>query len=294
MDTIEVLFENIIEPDIDSVKKIVHYYSKENEKIQDIFINYCIIFFCKHYLNKNIWFLQKFIEYVDTNILDVCILLCYNEYKENIKFLDDDKIDSDIIDDIISKNTNDYDELYELQEVLKPKYYTLFSMLYYYLDDYKNLHISFIIIQYLLESKSKDIFCKKIKDTIVDILFKLIFKYIANNNIISKHVILYIQLCYKIFLLKCKKNDKMERINLLLYSFYVLIKKNIRYQEIDIKIEKEPSLDKYLFVYIPCNYALMDIVKKDKNIMKSYEKKIVKIDKCPLLQCKSNYLFFKD
>jgi hypothetical protein len=93
----------------------------------------------------------------------------------------------------------------------------------------------FLIIRYLLTLTPRQYIqgtTKKITTDIIDFMFLLCVWY-SENTACNKDIKIYINNVKDIFYYRLKKKDKLTRINLLFYLVFVIINKNVRYQEID-------------------------------------------------------------
>jgi hypothetical protein len=227
----------------------------EKVKKHDICIYICH-FLCDHVLTNNIWILERVKYYLEkiesckVNEKEQLIKLIYSLlhllgnsdkgvytfYYPNEK---GDMFQEEIKNIRYYSAFNEHDELIQLQSILTEEVYTLFNVLYegflYSVESKETIQKCFLIIRYLLTLTPRQYIqgtTKKITTDIIDFMFLLCVWY-SENTACNKDIKIYINNVKDIFYYRLKKKDKLTRINLLFYLVFVIINKNVRYQEID-------------------------------------------------------------
>lgn len=294
MDILEIILENIEVKDNKAIRVLIEHYSRQGlqQKSRLLFINCIINFYCKHYLSKNLWLLEEFtrhISEIEKNNKDkelitihmkaICFLLSAYEYKDHeniintkLNITEKEKL---TIDRILHTSQKEYLDLTEFREILEYDHYILINVLYHNIAYSIYIHDCFAIIRYLIMLKKND--------SMIDLIFTIMMKYIENNRIPSD-VSTYIIACKDLFYYRITKKHKLERINLLLYAIYVLVQKNVKYQELDEYIPKEDITSKescrtdYLFVITRYDHDTITTVNIDKEYSKKRERMIKNVN----------------
>ena len=132
----------------------------------------------------------------------------------------------------------------------------------------------------------------------IDLLSIIIMKYLENNRI-AEDVKEYISICKDLFYYRAKSKNKLERINLLFYSIYVLVKRQTRFQQIEYKV-KESNFKKsahkptdYLYVLIPVDTNIMSLIKNERDLSKVFKRpeKLINLKNSIKITSSSNNLF---
>lgn len=307
MDIIHVIEENIEVCDITSINKLIYHYIISGEN-KNILMNYLINIFIKYYISKNLWLIQeitrKIINIEESNkdknkdknknknkdkiiylIEDLCLLIC-NLPNKKLEFLvtTESHNDKDEIKKIINTFQKEYSDILDFKDIVHSEIYALFNIFYRNILYGCDLNNCYIIIRYLISLKKKQLFIKDIKidESIIDILFIIIIKFLENNDRILPNIIEYITLYKDLFYYRVKQKDKLDRINILFYVIFVLINRKLKYQIIEYKINDLPVINNlnYLFVKIPYNYSIIKDVNNDKENSKLIfrNKKTITID----------------
>lgn len=300
MEIIEVIQENIEANDTDSIEKLVKHYLKTHKERKYIYllVNFIVNLYSKYYINSNLWLLREItnlIKEIESNknndiyIKDLCILIgCLKHknidiYKANIS--DDD---NDSIKRILMRFIKEFPELIEWKDNLTEECWGLLNILYENISQGLGMSDCILIINYLLSCKKKQIFTNSKKsDNIIDIIFMIIINYIEDNRLIAVDINEYLLLCKDLFYYRCKVSDKIERINILFYSFSILTHRRIKFQEIIYNktvIKKNKSnhdsrLD-YLYVIIPYDNSTINQLNSEKSLykMRLNKEKLINID----------------
>lgn len=296
MDILEIIIENIEVKDNNAIRILIDHYARQGlqQKNKLLFINCMMNFFCKHYLSKNLWLLQEFTrhiseiekntkdkEIVTKHMKELCFLLSAHDYKENETIINTklniSEKEKSVIDRILHTSQKEYLDLVEYRELLEHDHYILLNVLYHNIAYSIYIHDCFAIIRYLIMTNKKN-------DTMIDLLFTIMITYIDHNRVPSD-VNAYILACKDLFYYRLTKKNKLDRINLLLYTVYVLVQKKVKYQEIDeyipkdeINSSKESSKTDYLYVITRYDPEIITIVNSDKEYSKKRERMIKNVN----------------
>ncbi len=296
MDILEIVLENIEEKDTHAIRVLIDHYSKQGlqQKTRLLFINCLMNFFCKHYLNKNLWLLQEFSkhisemeknpkdkEHITTHMKALCFLLCAHNYKENENIINTKLSITEkeqlTITRILHTSQKEYVDLIDFKDMLEHDHYILINVLYHNIAYGIYIQESFSIVRYLIMGKKND--------NMIDLIFTVLLKYIDNNRLPSD-VSTYVTTCKDLFYYRLTKKYKLDRINLLLHALYVLIQKKVKYQEIDEYIpkydgtdtSKEYSRTDYLYVITRYDHDTITTVNCDKEYSKKRERIIKNVN----------------
>lgn len=291
MDTIEIIIENIESQDIDSICKLVDYFIKEGSK-KHLLLSELITLFSGKYINTNLWLLREFSKLIsnieklngknklelEMNLKQPCILLAYQEIKDLSLYKKG--ISQDLkykIETLISSSYKEYSDLHEFKEDVHYECYSLLNVFYDNIAHASSLNDIFSILRYFIDTKKKILLISDRFSDIIDLLFIIIIKYIENNRL-PEDVKEYVILCKDLFYYRSKQKDKLIRINLLFYSLYILVKRQTKFQQIEYKtniVSQTKSKNKlvdYLYVVIPLDVNIMNIVKNERELNKVFKK----------------------
>lgn len=228
-------------------------------KKQDI-CQYVTHFICAHALTNNIWVLQQIktfftmietckpseksklakIYYAMFHLIGVC---------DKAHFVFHQKEDrpslfmNDIKELIYTSNQTDCTELEQLKDVLTEDVYHLLLILYdsflYSVESKDIVQKCFLILRYLITLTPKQYLASGNKMTnvnmdILDFVFLTCILY-SNSTYCLDTVKLYVNIAKDIFYFKGKKKDKMLRVNLLFYTMYIILNKDVKNQAIDFE-----------------------------------------------------------
>ena len=237
---------------IDFVNNLVNQVKK-----QDI-CQYVTHFICAHALTNNIWVLQQIktfftmietckpseksklakIYYAMFHLIGVC---------DKAHFVFHQKEDrpslfmNDIKELLYTSNQTDCTELEQLKNVLSDEVYHLLLILYdsflYSVESKDIVQKCFLILRYLITLTPKQYLANGNKMTnvnmdILDFVFLTCILY-SNTTYCLDNVKLYVNIAKDIFYFKGKKKDKMLRVNLLFYTMYIILNKDVKNQAID-------------------------------------------------------------
>ncbi len=292
MDILEIVLENIEAKDNKSIRVLVNHFCKQGlqQKSRVLFSNCLINFFCKYYLNKNLWLLQEFTKHISEiekndnkndkdkiiyHMKAVCFLLSAHEYKEKENILDKTIKDDSSIERILHTSQKEYVDLVEYKEILDEEIYILINVLYHNIAYGIYIHDCFSIIRYMILKSKKT-------DDIIDLLFTILLKYLDNNRVPSD-VKSYVISCKDLFYYRLTKKVKNDRINLLVYALFVLVQKRVKYQVLDEYMIKEEAIIKddrtdYLFVLTRYDHDTINIVNNDKMYSNKRERVIKNVN----------------
>lgn len=285
MDILDIIAENIEAKDEKNIIELLNHFI-DTVKNKTIFNTFIIKFFSNHYIDKNLWFLKKIGEYLSiiesnkNNIIgyqNICILLMHNKFK-NMNLFTKGQVynDNSQIDKLLHGFHKEYEDMIEFKDILTDECYSLLNIFYRNIIHCCELSDCFTIIRYLLTRKKREIFKISEKNCIIDILFTIIIKFLQANDRISDDIREYIILCKDIYYYNCKPKDKIERINILFYTIFIIIQRKIKYQEIkytspekNINVKSaHPNNVDYLFVLIKYNTDVINMVHNDKEFSK--------------------------
>ena len=239
---------------IDFVNNLVNQVKK-----QDI-CQYVTHFICAHALTNNIWVFQRVktfftmiemckpseksklakIYYAMFHLIGVC---------DKAHFVFHQKEDrpslftNDIKELIYTSNQTDCTELEQLKNVLSDEVYHLLLILYdsflYSVESKDIVQKCFLILRYLITLTPKQYLANGNKMTnvnmdILDFVFLTCILY-SNSTYCLDTVKLYVNVAKDIFYFKGKKKDKMLRVNLLFYTMYIILNKDVKNQAIDFE-----------------------------------------------------------
>ena len=257
----EALYNNILDKNIDEIHKDVHNLVSFGYKKNDI-VSYLISIYSAEYINKNVWTLREIYthltkieskistdELIET-LSNIAVLISLNPRK-SLHIYSKELIDHEKIRNILFTNTyKEFNELAEFKDILKEEIYGLLNIIYGNLVVHRNITQTFEIVNYILNCTRNKIFKNKSEIDPIDYIFIILIK--IHDNICKEYVIL----CKDIFYYRCKKPDKMQRVNLLFYSIFVTIHKNHSDQKIDYKVRKQlkDSASNYDYLFIKFNY----------------------------------------
>lgn len=261
MDLLENLDNSIVSKDYEKIINIIdNIFSMKNIRRTHILIDHLINYYSEFYISRNIWIHTELLKILQSHeirlyqkIIDISFLITQLERK-NISLYDKSKIPNERkIDEILDyyKNFNEYEELCDFKNVFYDKSWTLIHIIYDNCKKSINIKETFSIITYLIGEKKIQI--RKIEllnlDK-VDYLFLILKCFIDNNDTIDEKIKRYITCSKNLFYYRLKKKDKIYRINLLFYCFYICITKNVKHQKILYKRkDKKTSLNQnYLYI----------------------------------------------
>jgi hypothetical protein len=268
MDRLEYFIEI---KDFDNINKEVNDLIIGGYKKKEI-INYIIYLYCDRYINKNIWVLKELHKHiqesenkdVDINKLlsSICIIISLNTKKSLHLYSKDEKVD---IREILFSNTYlDLDEVNEFKDILNDDIYGLLNIICGNLKRNYDMLKTFTLVKYILNCSRKK--CFKIKTDMdpVDILFLIMMKLDLDNIIKT-----FVFLCKDLFYYRSTKKEKITRINLLFYSIFIIINKNVINKQYDYKnLLQDPSTNKnnydYLFMKFEYDSKLKSLIDKEK------------------------------
>lgn len=230
---------------LNDISDLINAGCKKNE-----IVSFLINLYCNNYINKNLWVLKELhkniaeTECKSCNIIEILSNIAVLISLNNIKSINIyTKELPDIKDILFTSNYIEFEELDQFKTIFREDTCVLFNIMCGNIKMSKNLNETFIIVRYLLNSKNKQLYKTKTAIDTIDYIFLLLLKLIKDEKIEE-----YAMICKDLFYYRIKKKDKYNRINLLFYMIFVMIKHNISEQEIDYKmIKKENSYD-YLFV----------------------------------------------
>jgi hypothetical protein len=285
MDILDIITENIEANDEQNVLKLLNHFI-DTVKNKTIFNTFIIKFFSTHYINKNLWFLRKMVEYLSNiesnknNIIgyqNICILLMNNKFKHMNLFKKGELYNNNThIEKLLQGFHKEYEDMLEFKDIMTIECYSLLNILYRNIIHCCELSDCFTIIRYLLTRKRRELFKNTDKSCIIDCIFTVIIKFLQSNDRIGDDIREYIILCKDIYYYNCKQKDKLDRINILFYTIFIIIQRKIKYQEIkyilpseitDIKTNHPNNVD-YLFVLIKYDNDIINIVRNDKEFSK--------------------------
>lgn len=261
----------------------------KNIRKTHILIDHLINYYSQFYISRNIWIHSQFLKILQSNeitlyrkVIDISCLITQLERKD-MSLYDKSKIPNDRkIDEILDyyRNFNPYDELSDFKNIFCCKSWILINIIYDNCKKFINIKETFSIITYLIGEKKIQI--KKIEllnlDKI-DYLFLILKCLIDNNETLDDKVKKYITYSKNLFYYRLKKKDKLYRINLLFYCFYICITKNVKHQKVLYKRnDKTLSNQNYLYIIFNRDISMIkstqDLKNKKKSENNSYFKNI--------------------
>jgi hypothetical protein len=273
MDIEEFVWNKIVNNKCNKLIKLVNIYIINVSKVSE-FIEILINIYCNNILSKNIWFITKFITYLDSisntkkNLVEnkkiiLNIIALFNlELNNIIKFrssLDDHTKYK--ITKISNTYKKEYAELDYLKDILLGNIYTLFNAIFGILLNRKGIDDLNVLLIYIISLKNSQLFFRDLKDhNIYDLLFSIFEKLRISEELCD-----YIILNKTLFNLNVKNKNYIKRINLLLVCFEGYIMDNITNQEIVIN---PISRSNYLYLYTLHNYDYSKMLEIDREKMK--------------------------
>jgi hypothetical protein len=192
---------------------------------------------------------------------------------------------------MIESSVKEFTDISDLKEDIHYESYCLLNSLYRNIAYGTDVADSFTILRYLLNSKKKTVLATDKFADVPDVLNYIIMKYIENNRI-PDDVMEYLMICKDLYYYRTKQKYKNDRITLLFYSYYVLSKRQVKYQEIEYKpkllqdkTNRKKELD-YLYVIMPYDKAIIQYVQQEKQMSKLIKRheKTVNVDSVKQLQ----------
>lgn len=274
MDILDVISENIEFKDIIAINKLVDHYLivKKSKKTLAIrfAIEYLINLYSQKYMNTNVWVLKEINMYIkqyeesrikENELLKgIVFLLTANDMKE-VQLYHKKDTDAERIKRIIYCSQTEYTVLYDLKSILYNDIYVLINSLY------KIMLISngnaFLIIRWLVSINKNNLFRTE-HDTLsdgYDIIYMVILRFIDTVSL-PDDVRDFVLLSKDLFYYRCKQKFKKQRANLLFYSAYVIMQRNVINQYVDTPKHNLVSVKKtdYLFVWMNIDESLCNNV----------------------------------
>lgn len=251
---------------------LAEYMLKDPSKIDKSFVSnllsngvkktdmccFIVQFFASHLLTDNAWVMKTVIDYL--NAVENCrpsdnervVLLFLDVFrlieqcpKKNYKFIsENDTIQNkhlfqEEIDNILYHGReHENSTLIPLKELLTEDVYALVSilddLLTFPIDIETSTQKTFFIIRYLLILPPR----KYVKPghkggmDMCDYLFWLCMSF-ARKTECSNALQSYVSLAKDLFYYRLRKKDKMSRINILFFTLHVIIKRRVKYQQVD-------------------------------------------------------------
>jgi hypothetical protein len=284
MEVLEVLSENIEFKDTLAINKLVDHYltieKSKKVKATRTAIEYFINFYTLKYINKNVWVLKELSTYIkkyeeaqikeDELLKGIALLLATNNMKE-IKLNYKKDTDAERIRNIIHCSQIEYAVLYDLKNILYDDIYVLINSLY------RIMLISngnaFLIIRWLISMNKKNLFRTEQNDLTdgYDIIYLVILRFV-NTVSLPDDVNEFALLSKDLFYYRCKQKLKKQRANLLFYSVYVIMQRNVINQYLDMPKDQLVSAKKtdYLFVWMNIDEVLCKNVMLECELKKKY------------------------
>ena len=282
MDTILKIIENYDQREVQKLLK--------EHKMLDVF-NMCITIFCKHYLNKNVWLIKEFTnfivdidgkQHIVKNFINIFLLLSKQEYKKIDVFEKQLCLDYKITS-LLRAYEKEYSELHKLKIFIHERPYALLNIIFKNIQRTERTIDSIIILKYLLSMKKSEMFkslpynCKDV----IDFMF-LVFEIYNDTYELEKNISEYVKNCRNLFYCRLRQSDKKNRINLLFYTLYVLNENKVKYQETDYNKNEIAKHDKnktnYLYILNYNNDTLKNRVQYDRDRLKYMNSEIKSIN----------------
>jgi hypothetical protein len=295
MDILDIIAENIEARNEENIIKLLNHFI-DTVKNKSLFNTFIIKFFSAHYIDKNLWFLKKIVEYLcniesnKNNVIgyqNICILLMNNNFK-NMNLFKKGEVynDNTHIEKLLHGFHKEYEDMMEFKDIMTNECYALFNILYRNIIHCCELSDCFTIIRYLITRKKRELFKTIDKNCIIDNIFTVVIKFLQANDRIADDIREYIILCKDIYYYNCKQKDKIDRINILFYTIFIIIQRKVKYQKIKYILPKEISYNKcnhsnlfeYLFVLIKYDNDIINIVRNDREFSKLVIKTIKTIN----------------
>jgi hypothetical protein len=246
MDTLQTYIEN---KDISNIQNELHNLINIGYKTNNI-LSFLINLYSEKYISKNIWVLKELHENIslienksapiEELLCNISVLISLNNKKSVHIYKSVDY--NEIKEILFTSSYINFENINEFKNVFVDETYDLLNILYGNLSTRKNINKTFIIINYLINCTKKKLFKSKTIIDIIDYIFIILIK--------KEFICDYVMILKDLFYYRCKKADKLLRINMLYYCVFVIINKQITDQVIDYKnnVVKEPTNYDYLYI----------------------------------------------
>ena len=270
--------------DIENIHRELHDIINSGYKKNDI-ISFLINMFSDKYISKNIWTLREMHRIIAeleqktshdvlmNNLINLSVLISLNTKKNLHLFSKDEK--TDVREILYTANYTYFIEIEEFKHVLNEDIYNLFNIICGNTKTRRDMTKTFALINYLLACTKKEIFKIKSELDAVDYIFIILIKIIRE---FENELCEYVMLCKDLFYYRCKKRDKLFRINILFYCIFVLMNRTVVKQEIEYKTSVQKEVGNYDYLFIKFNYDKQHI--QEINVEKEH--------------CKINNKYYKD